>query len=71
MIEGTTREERLSRRRAERQTILPLSALDQLAAGVSIFYADDELDVEELADGSRYVVELVDGGKSTKRIRAF
>ncbi len=71
MIEGTTRGGRLARRRAERRTILPLTALDQLAGGVSIFYADDGLDVEELPDGSRYVVELVDGGRSARRLREF
>jgi len=71
MIEGTTREGRLFRRRAERRTILPLTALDQLGAGVSIFYSDDGLDVEELSDGSRYVVELVDGGRSARRLREF
>lgn len=70
MIEGTTRGGRLARRRAERRTILPLTALDQLAGGVSIFYADDGLD-EELPDGSRYVVKLVDGGRSARRLREF
>lgn len=71
MIEGTTHEERLARRRAERPTILPLTALDQLAGGVPILYRVDEEAVEEFPDGSRYVVELIDGGRSTRRVREF
>ena len=69
MIEGATREAQLARRRTERRSILPLTALDQLAAGVSIFYRREQHEVEELPDGSRYVVELINGGRSTRRLR--
>lgn len=49
----------------------PLTALDQLAGGMPILYRVDEEAVEEFPDGSRYVVELLDGGRATRRVREF
>jgi hypothetical protein len=62
-------EERRARRRVERESDLGPGALSQVEAGFPILYDLDGELVKEYPDGSRYVVRLVDLGRSDVHVR--
>ncbi len=68
-VEAEERDATLARRRQERLTDLGPAPRRQLEAGVPILYRVNGEPIEEYPDGSRYIVHLADGGRSTVHLR--